>query len=229
MRLFNFFTKQQPKTDFSPEQTIRRLVDYMPEFYRTHRQFINCIEFLDQREWKLALDSLIALTDETEHYFSEDFWLGLADAADKMNLIDKADYCRKQIKRNEQDIKSKTPFGWTTIKVDDKHFQVYISEKLKEEWAAKRREKDKVQKLITKDGVHLKSHGRAGFIYIVDKGKIAEVEYELGINGLILYFKDLKNWALPTTQAFTADEKQNIKNNIINWAIKTNNAIEFDD
>jgi hypothetical protein len=85
----------------------------MPDFYRTHRQFINCVEFLENREWELAFDSLIELADETEHYFSEDFWLELADYADKMDLTDKANYCRKQIKQNEEDIKSKTPFGWT--------------------------------------------------------------------------------------------------------------------
>ena len=228
MKLFNFI-KRQPKTDFSPEQTIRRLVDYMPDFYRTQRQFNNCVAFLDNREWELALDSLIELADETEHYFSEDFWLGLADSADKMDLTDKADYCRKQIKRNEKDVKSKTPFGWTTIKFDDTHFQHHISEKIKEEWATERRKKDKVQELLTKDGVHLKSHGRSGFLYITENGKIAEVEFELGMNGLILYFNCLTNWSLPTKQTLTADEKQKIKIDINNWATKTKNAIEFDD
>ena len=228
LKLFNFI-KQQPETDFSPEQTIRRLVDYMPDFYKTHRRFINCVEFLDNREWELALDSLIELANETEHYFSEDFWLGLADSADKMGLTDKAKYCRKQINRNERDIKSKTPFGWTTIKFDDTHFQHHVSEKLKEEWATERREKDKVQELITKEGVHLKSHGRSGFLYITDNGKIAEVEFELGMNGLILYFSSLTNWSLPKKQTLTADDKQKIKIDINNWATKTKNAIEFDD
>jgi hypothetical protein len=76
--------------------------------------------------------ALIELADETEHYFPEDFWLGLADLP-KMNLADNANYCRKQIKRNAEDIKSKTPLGWKTIKFDDSHFQHHISEKLKEE------------------------------------------------------------------------------------------------
>lgn len=228
MKLFNFI-KRQPKTDSSPEQTIRRLVDYMPDFYKTQRQFINCVEFLENRELELALDSLIELAYETGHYFSEEFWLGLADSAEKMDLTEKANYCRKQIKRNEEDIKLKTPFGWTTIKFDDTHFQHNISEKLKEEWAAERREKDKVQALITKEGVHLKSHGRSGFLYITDNEKIAEVEFELGINGLILYFNSLANWSLPTKKTLTKDEKQKIKNDIINWATKTKNAIEFDD
>lgn len=228
MKLFNFI-KRQKKTDFSPEQTIRRLVDYMPDFYRTHRQFINCVKYLDKREWELALDSLIDLADETEHYFSEDFWLGLAYASDQMGLTDKANYCRKQIKRNEKDIKSKTQFGWTTIKFDDTHFQHHISDKLKEEWATERREKDKVQDLLSKEGVHLKSHGRSGFLYITDNGKIAEVEFELGMNGLILYFNSLTSWALPTKRKLSTDEKQKIKIDINNWATKTKNAIEFDD
>lgn len=228
MKLFNFFKRQQ-NTDYSPEQTIRRLVDYMPEFYRTHRQFIDCVAFLKNREWELALDSLIELADETGHYFSEEFWLGLANSADKMNLTDKADYCRKQIKRNENEVKSKTPFGWTTTKFDDTLFQHHISEKLKEEWATERREKDKVQELLTKEGVNLKSHGRSGFLYITKNERIAEVEFELGMNGLILNFKSLTNWSLPTKQTLTADEKQKIKIDINNWATKTKNAIEFDD
>lgn len=215
--------------DFSPEQTIINLVDYMPEFYKTHKEFIDCVEFLENREWELALDSLIELSDETGHYFAEDFWLGLADASKKMNLIEKAIYCRKQIKRNDNDLKSKTPFGWTTIKFDDTHFQHHISEKIKEEWATERREKDNVHELLTKEGVHLKSHGRSGFLYITENRKIAEVEFELGMNGLIIYFKNLTNWSLPTKQRLTSKEKQKIKNNINNWATKTKNAIEFDD
>ena len=181
--------------DFSSEQTLRRLVDYMPDFYKTNRQFIDSVEFLEHREWELALDCIIELADETEHYFAEDFWLGLADSAEKMNLKDKAN----------------------------------ISEKLKEEWATERREKDKVQELFTKEGVHLKSHGRSGFLYITDNGKIAEVEFELGINGIIIYFNSLTNWTLPSKQPLTDNEKTKIKINITNWATKTKNVIEFDD
>ena len=227
VNLFNFI-KKQPKVDLSPEQAIRLLVDYMPEFYSTHRQFINCTEFLDNREWELALNSLIELADETEHYFSEDFWISLADSADKMGLTDKAIYCKNQIKRNAEDLKTKTPFGWTTIKFYDT-LQHQISEKLQEEWAMERRKKDKVHELLTREGVHLKSHGRSGFLYITDSGRIAEVEFELGIDGLILYLNSLSNWVLPIKQILTADEKQKIEIDINNWAAKTKNAIEIDD
>ncbi|MBI9055534.1 MAG: hypothetical protein JEY96_17050 [Bacteroidales bacterium] len=226
MKIFSFL-KQQTKTDLIPEHVIRRVVDYMPDFYKTHRQYINCLEYINNREWELALDSLIELADETEHYFSEEFWIGLANSADKMKLSDKAKYCRKQIKRNARDIKSNIPFGWTTIKYDNDHFQHYISEKLKEELASERRVKDKVKELIKKDGVHLKSHGRSGFLYIAENGKIAEIEFELGVNGLILYFNNMTNWSLPIKQSITKEEKQGIKSKIINWAAETKNAIEF--
>jgi len=227
MKLFNFI-KKKTKANFSVEQTIRRLVDYMPDFYRTHRQFVNCVEFLDKNEWELALDSLIELVNETGHYFSEDFLRGLADSADKMGLTYKGDYCRKQIKRNEKEVKSKTPFGWTTIKFNDTHFQHHISEKLKEEWATERRINDKVQELLKEEGVYVKSHGRSGYIYFVTNGKIAEIDFDLGANAFILYFSKTTNWELPERLPLTPEEKQNIRNGIMNWASKTNNEIEFD-
>jgi hypothetical protein len=101
VKIFNFI-KRQLKTDFSPEEIIRRLINSIPDLYRTDIHFINCVEYLDNREWELALDSLIELADEKEYYFSHDFWLGLADAADKMKLTKTADYCRQQIDRNQK-------------------------------------------------------------------------------------------------------------------------------
>ncbi len=221
--------KRNDKSNLSPEQTIRRLLDYMPDFYRTHRQFINSTEFLDHREWELALDSLIELTVETEHYFSEHFWLGLADAADKMELSDKAVYCRKQVRRNEKEVKSKTPFAWTTVKIDDTHFKHHISEKLKEEWASARRKKDEVLELLRKDGVHLRSHGQSGYLYITDNEKILEVEVEFGMATFILYFDKATHWVLPSKQALKHEEKQKVKMLIDKWAIETKNAIEYGD
>ncbi len=144
MKIFDFL-KGQPKHFNTPEQALRHLVDYMPDFYLSHRHFINCVEFLSHHEWELALESLIELADETEHYFSEVFWNSLAETADNIKLPEKASYCKKQIARNLRDIKSKTPFGWTTIKIDESHFKHHISEKLQEERATKRRKEDKVE------------------------------------------------------------------------------------
>jgi len=89
MKLFNF-----GKTQPNMKQAIEGLADYIPEFYKTHKQFTNYIEFLNNREWELAVDSLIELAYETGYSFSQDFWLGLINCFEKMGLIDKANYYR---------------------------------------------------------------------------------------------------------------------------------------
>jgi len=225
--LFDFL-KKKTETELTPKQKIRRLVDYMPDFYTTDIHFKNCNDFLEHREWGLALDSLVELASDSEHYFAEDFWLGLANAADKMEMTEQAKFCRQQIDRNLKDIKFKTSFGWTTVKFDDTHFQHHISEKLKEEWATNRRAEDNVLRLINQNGVHLKSHGRSGFIYCVDKGRVAEIEFELGMKGLITYFDRVEYWVLPTKKTITKEEKEKLKQQLNDWSDRTKNALDFD-
>jgi len=93
MNIFNFI-KRGFKNDLFHEQTIRQIMTYIPEPYRSHRQFKNSVEFLENREWELALDSLIELSDETEHHFTKNFWMGLVGICKKMKLNDQAEYCR---------------------------------------------------------------------------------------------------------------------------------------
>ncbi len=95
--LFDFL-KTKTSSSLTPEQIIRNLVDDMPDFYTTHKQFKDCVEFLQYREWGLALESLIEMATESQHFFSNNFWLGLADAADKMKMNEEANYCREQTK-----------------------------------------------------------------------------------------------------------------------------------
>jgi hypothetical protein len=83
--------------------------------------------------------------------------------------------------------------------------------------------------LLTREGVHLKSHGPSGYIYYVANGKIAEIDFELGIDAIIIYFSRTVNWEIPKKLSLTVEEKQNIRIDIINWALKTNNVVEFDD
>ena len=200
----------------------------MPVVYNDHRQLKDSIEFLKQNELGLALDSLIELSEETGHYFSDKYWLDLADAADQMKMIKKRDFCRQQIRKTEKDLKFKVSFGSTVDKIDDTHFQHYISDKIKDKWAKERREKDNVDQLMNNDGLHFKSHGRNGFFYFVDKGRLAEIEYELGVNGLIIWFNSIDNWAKPNKLPLTTDEKLTIKTEIEKWADKTKNSIDFD-
>ena len=227
MKLFNFIQKKQ-STDKTPNQIIKNFIDYLPSVYNDHRQLKNSNDFLQQNELGLALDSLIELAEETGHYFSDKFWLDLADAADKMEMNEERDFCRQQIRNTEKDLKFKVSFGSTIEKIDDTHFQHFISEKTKDKWTNERRDKDNVDQILNIDGLHFKSHGRNGFFYFVDKGRLAEIEYELGVNGLIIWFNSTDNWAVPDKLPLTRDEKMTIKTEIEKWADRTKNAIEFD-
>ena len=226
MKFPPFFRRKA--NDRSPKEIISHILEFLPELYKSHRQYKNCVEFLDNREWGLALDSLIELSEETGHYFSGDFWSELLIAAEKMNMNEQAQYCNFQIKRNLEQIKWKMSFGSTVLKIDDIHFEHYYSQKLKDQWAAERHINDSIENFKDIDGVHLKSYGRSGFIYFVDKGRIAEIEYELGIKGLIIWFKSTDIWYFPNKQKLTANEKLNIKNSLIQWAVSTKNEIEFE-
>lgn len=200
----------------------------MPAVYYDHRKFKDSIEFLEQNELKLSLDCLIQLTGETGHYFSEKHWLHLADAADKMEMNKERDFCHKQIKKTLSNLKFKPHFGTSVEKIDGTHFHHYTSDIIKEKWAIERREKDGVERLMDKEGLHFKSNGRNGFFYYVDQKRLAEIEYELGVKGLIIWFDSTDHWSLPNKLSLTTMEKLKIKTDIEKWANKTKTAIEFD-
>jgi len=231
MSLLNFFKKKDrdvPK--LSLQEQLSYLIDYIPDFYKNQTQYINAVDYLKHDEWGLTIESLIELTEETGHYFSEEFWQRLADAAKSMNLFELSNYCLNQFDRNRQDLRSKLPFGWTSIKLDDNHFQTYIAEKTQERWAAERHLKDNVNSLLKRgDGVYLKMNGRSGTLYVIDDKRLAEVDLEIGVSGLLLYFNNTTQWILPVKNQLTTDEKQAIRALINSWSVITKNAVEFDD
>ena len=222
MGLFNF-----KKRESDPATTIQRMVDYMPEYYQHHRQFENCVQYLEHGEPGLALESLIELTEETGHYFSEEFWLSLSDAASKMGLKDESQFCNVQVDVIKKELKSKIPFGSTTEKIDDTHFQYHTSARLKDEKALARRKKDKVSSLKAEDGVHLKLHDIGGCIYLVDKGRIAEIDVEQSTSGLVLFLDKISHWTIPTRIEMTRDEIGRIKRQLTTWSAKSRNPVEF--
>jgi hypothetical protein len=211
-----------------PLKILQRLVEYMPDEYTEQRQFINCKEYLNQNELGLALDSLIEMTSETKHYFSDEFWLEIIKAAKEMDMKSAIKYSEKQLKRNTLDLSSSSPFGWSSLKLDENHFQTFISKKLTNKWDDERRKKDEVLKDITKDGLYHKPHGRSGYIYYVRNRKLAEVNYELGSEGLIIWIDSVTGWILPEQNNFGIGEKDELKNAITEWSKETNNPIEFD-
>ncbi|MFD2326922.1 hypothetical protein [Mucilaginibacter galii] len=232
MNLFNIF-KKVSKSSFkhNPKEQLRLVLEYIPDHYKDQRQYIYAVDFFKRDEWALTLESLIELTIETDHYFSERFWEILADTAENMSMMNLSAYCRKQIVGNQQELKSNIPFGWTTEKVDEKHFKHHIVEKVKRQWTIDRHKKDNVESLLTKvDGIYLKMNGRTGTLYIIDKCRLTEVDVEIGVtSSLILFFEKTNYWMLPFRKILTVQEKQNIRTAISLWASDTNTAIQFDD
>jgi hypothetical protein len=221
MNIFSIFKKRKTAPqDLTPAAILRLTQEFVPEFYKGKEKFKESKDFLKHNEWGLALDTLIEMADESEHYFSEDFWLNLATCADKMQMKQQSEFCQQQIIRNEKEIGNKTPRGWTTIKIDNTHFQHHIAEIVKNKWVSERRQKDNFDKLIKIDGFHIKYYGRAGLIYYIDNGKVLEIDFEMsGVpqNGLLLYFDTLKGWTIPKNEPFALKEQSEIREKLLEW------------
>ena len=221
MNIFSIFKKRKTEPqDLTPVAILRVTQEYVPEFYKDCENFKESKDFLKHNEWGLALDTLIKMADESGHYFSENFWLDLAICADKMQMTQQAEHCRQQIIRNEKEIGRKTPNGWTTVKIDETHFQNHIAEIVKDKWQNERRQKDKLDDLLKKDGFHIKYHGRGGMIYYIDSGKVLEIDFEMsGIPqyDLFLYFDTLKGWTIPRNELFAFKEQSAIREKLIEW------------
>lgn len=223
-----WFSKLKKSTPIkSPKEIIRHIIDYMPDFYKDQRQFIFCADYFKHKEWELALDSLIELADETGHYFSVDFWNSISIAAYQMDMKNAVKQCEQQILRNTKEIGWKISLGNTVAKIDETHFKHYIAQKIKDQWTKDRHIKDRVDEMIGKNGIHDKPSGRAGFIYWVDGYNVFEVDYELGVKGLLLYFETSARWILPEVKNVTLEDELKIKDAINKWALKQNIDIEY--
>ena len=221
MNIFSIFKKRKTEpTELSPVAILRRTQEYVPEFYKDSKLFNESKDFLKHNEWGLALNSLIEMADESGHYFSEDFWANLATCADKMQMTQQAEYCRQQIIRNEKEIGSKTPKGWTTIKIDDNTHEHHIAKIVEDKWMSERHQKDKLNDLLKVNDFHIKYHGRGGMIYYIENGKVLEIGFEMSAVrefDLFLYFDDLKGWTIPSNESFAFKEKSAIREKLLEW------------
>jgi|SRR6478609_1842931 len=135
MNIFSIFKKRKTNPEELAIVDVLRLTQkYIPDFYKDSKHFKDSEEFINQNELGLALDSLIEMANESGHYFSEDFWNSLVVCADKMQMFQQLDYCKQQIVRNQNELHSNPLKGWTTIKLDDTHFQHHIAEASKKDY-----------------------------------------------------------------------------------------------
>ncbi|MEA5401777.1 hypothetical protein VB776_02545 [Arcicella sp. DC2W] len=221
MDIFSIFKRRKTETsELTPVAILRLTQEYVPEFYKESEKFKESKDFLKHNEWGLSLETLIEMADESGHYFSEDFWLDLATCADKMEMIQQAEFCRKQIIKNEKEIGKKTPKGWTTIKIDDTHFENQIAEIVKDNCTTERHQKDKFNELVKDNGFHIKYHGRAGMIYYIDNGKVLEIDFEMsGVRkyDILLFFDTLRSWTIPKNEPFAFGQQSEIRDKLLKW------------
>ncbi len=213
-------------TKASPEKILRRLVDYMPGHYTRHPAFLRCVQRLDRGDCGGALAQLIALTGDFDHYFSDEFWRALARAAEALEMADEAARCQRQLARTLK-VAGGIPFGWTEAVISPTLRKTFIAERIKAAWVAKRRAKDGVDRLIRAEGLHLRMDGRAGTLYYVRGGRLAEIDGELGVSGLILYFSGTTHWSLPKRQTLTPEEISDLRASIEAWAGQGNGPVEL--
>ena len=204
----------------TPAAILRLTQEYVPEFYRNSKHYKDSKDFVENNERGLALESLIEMADESGHYFSETFWLDLATCADKMQMTKEADYCRQQVVKNERELQTKTPDGWTTIKLDDTHYEHKIAEVVKDKWTSERHKNDNLDELLTQDGFYLKSHGSAGTIYYIDNGGVLEIFFEMsGVPqyDLLLFFDNIDTLSIPKNEPLNVGQKTKIREQLLDW------------
>ncbi len=229
MGIFSFFKKRKPlpykasEPSGSPSAILHQILKEIPEFYENSKQYDDCKVFLEHQEYGLALESLIEMADESGHYFYEDFWLDLATCADKMGMSDEAAHCRKQLKRNEKAIGYKTSRGITWYEAADGMLKQHFVTKQHREWANEQRKKDKLDKLIKKDGFHMKSQGRCGTIYYIEHGKVLEIGWEM--SGVPEYhilqgFDSINYWSIPEGLPLDPEAKATIRLKFQAWSQK---------
>lgn len=221
MDIFSIFKKRKTEPEeLTPVALLRLTQEYIPDIHKDSKHFKDSKEFLHNNEWGLALNSLVEMANESGHYFSETFWLDLANCADKMQMTSQANYCRQQIALTEKEIGFKISNSSTVVKIDSNHFEHYTAEIVKDKWKNERRDKDKLNDLLKKNGFYIKYHGRGGMIYYIDNGKVLEIDFEMSAvkqYDLLLNFDNLKSWSIPKDEPFAFKEQSAIREKLLEW------------
>lgn len=221
---FNLFKRKnksdKPAKDISIREVLSEVAEFIPERYKDDTQFTNFNEFIEHNELGLAIESLVELAGESGHFFSDAFWIDTSNCASRMSMMSIADYCSRQIVRNQSELGHSIPKGWTEEKINDTIFNTYIAEKIKNGWAAERRGKDKLNSFITVNGFHIKSHGRSGTIYYIEDRKVLEIDFEIsGVKqyDILIFYDSVYDWVLPNKIKISERQKAEIRERLAEW------------
>jgi hypothetical protein len=112
------------------------------------------------------------------------------------------------------------PKSWTASKTSENSNLTNISNGEIDKWQIDHWRKDKVNKLIQKDGFYLKPDGRNGTIYFVEKNKLCQIYYETSAVkefDILIFFEQLKEWELPNKKVMLENEIEIIKEKLLVW------------
>lgn len=65
---------------------LQRIYDLVPENCRDNRQYFYSGDFIENREWNLAMDSFLELVEETKAIFPQEYWDLLSLAGYKLRI-----------------------------------------------------------------------------------------------------------------------------------------------
>lgn len=112
------------------------------------------------------------------------------------------------------------PSGWTETKCSENSHICRIPSSLNEQWNEERREKDKVDQLMSENGFYNIGGGRAGYIYYVEDAHVCEMGYE-GCGGeacqIGLYPIDLRKWIIPEGKSIDEEHQLKILRSMRQW------------
>lgn len=114
----------------------------------------------------------------------------------------------------------KTHDNCDTEQIANNIFVHHIPKEEIETWDNRRRQKDKVERFVDKDGFHMIEDGRSGTIYYSGSKRMCEIYFELsGVKqyDILVAIDQLNEWFLPEKKLLTADEKKNIEDKLKDW------------
>ena len=112
------------------------------------------------------------------------------------------------------------PKSWTESKISESSYLTNIPNEEIDKWQIDHWKKDKVNKLIQKDGFYLKPDGRSGTIYFVEENKLCQIYFEIsGVKefDILIFFEQLNQWELPNRKVMLENEKEVIKEKLSIW------------
>ncbi len=200
------------------ESLLKQSVDFIPSHFRNSQTYAHIVEYLSHNQLELALKNLVKLGDQPGYFFNNDYWIELAQAAQRLNMQAEYQICQQKLEINK--INNIVLYKGIVIeKVSDDTYKHYVSDYLTNEKNEERRIKDGLNEIRGTNGFHMRSYGKEGTIYYIINKRVCEVKYQLSRphGGIIIYRYSYEYWVLPIRQRMSDVEKEVLEKELTEW------------